>query len=238
MRRASQVPPTSHAVVQRNSTVRPKVTQRGVPMGRRARGGQSSFKAPFIPPENWYEPAEVRAAGASYRVVEQSAGEGYRHVLSIAEVHDRLAQLPGWMTERLEVLQLSRMTKKKRSFPCYGMQWGSTVYLYPVEDDLEEYYPRPPRPATWNEARMYGGRWVEQPGNTWKLIWSESAVKDFYLNNILIHELGHLLDDRNCSYVDRERFAEWFAIHYGYKPSRRAEMGRKAVAKLSRRHDK
>ena len=43
---------------------------------------------------------------------------------------------------------------------------------------------------------MFGGRWVEEPGDVWKLVWTE-AVKDFYLNNILIHELGHLLDDRN-----------------------------------------
>jgi hypothetical protein len=48
-------------------------------------------------------------------------------------------------------------------------------------------------------------------------VWTESAIRDFYLNNILIHELGHLLDDRNDSYVDRERYAEWFAIRYGQK---------------------
>ncbi len=35
-----------------------------------------------------------------------------------------------------------------------------------------------------------------------------------------MHELGHLLDDRNTSYVDRERFAEWFAVQYGYLPTR------------------
>lgn len=66
---------------------------------------------------------------------------------------------------------------------------------------------------------MYGGRWVQE-GRSWKLIWTEEAIKDFYLNNILIHELGHLLDDRNSRPVDRERFAEWFAIRYGYLPTR------------------
>ena len=51
------------------------------------------------------------------------------------------------------------------------------------------------------------------------LTWTEQAAQDFYLNNILIHELGHLVDDRNSSYIDRERYAEWFAIQYGYRPS-------------------
>jgi hypothetical protein len=32
-----------------------------------------------------------------------------------------------------------------------------------------------------------------------------------------MHELGHLIDNRNSGYLDRERFAEWFAVHYGYR---------------------
>ena len=68
---------------------------------------------------------------------------------------------------------------------------------------------------------MYGGQWRHQAPDVWKLVWTEESVKDFYLNNILVHELGHLVDTRNTSYLDRERYAEWFALHYGYKSSRR-----------------
>jgi hypothetical protein len=121
------------------------------------------------------------------------------------------------MLERLEVVQLSRMTRKKRLFPCYGMQWGCAIYLYPIEADLVEHFLRPPHPAARIEAAAYGGRWQANDNGTWQLVWTESAIRDFYLNNILIHELGHLLDDRNDSYVDRERYAEWFAIRYGQK---------------------
>ncbi|MGH7135548.1 MAG: hypothetical protein ACREHD_07395, partial [Pirellulales bacterium] len=73
-----------------------------------------------------------------------------------------------------------------------------------------------PRPNQANEASMYGGRWVQESPDVWNLVWSEESIKNFYLNNILIHELGHLLDNRNSRQVDRERFAEWFAIRYGY----------------------
>ena len=68
-----------------------------------------------------------------------------------------------------------------------------------------------------NYAKMYGGRWREPSQGVWTLHWPEDAIQDFYLNNILIHELGHLLDDRNSSYIDRERYAEWFAIEHGYR---------------------
>ena len=57
---------------------------------------------------------------------------------------------------------------------------------------------------------MHGGSVEHQSPDGWKLVWSEEAIRDFYLNNILIHELGHLVDTRNTRYVDRERFASGF----------------------------
>ncbi len=94
-----------------------------------------------------------------------------------------------------------------------------TIGIKSLEESLEEIFYSPPRPEVTNEARMYGGCWDEPSTGVWRLTWSRSAIEDFYLNNILIHELGHLLDDRNSSYTDRERYAEWFAIRYGYQTS-------------------
>jgi hypothetical protein len=117
------------------------------------------------------------------------------------------------------------------------MQWGSTLYLYPIEDSLVEYFSRPPSPAQFNEAKMFGGQWVHRGNEEWKLVWSPAAIKDFYLNNILMHELGHLLDDRNSSYTDRERYAEWFAIEHGFKKSQvRFAASRKQRKRVRRRH--
>ena len=75
-----------------------------------------------------------------------------------------------------------------------------------------------------------------QDGTEWQLVWTEATIKDFYLNNILIHELGHLLDNRNTSYTDRERYAEWFAIEHGLKKSGRPKRERKK--RVRRRHHK
>lgn len=185
-----------------------------MPLNKRARVSHRNQRLPFTPPEDWYEPTEA----GDFRFIIQDPGPGFRHVLTPDEVNDRLAELPDHFVQPLEVVQFSRMTRKKQSFPCYGMQWGASLYLYPIEDSLIEYYSRPPRPAQATEARMYGGRWIQE-GTSWKLIWSEQAIKDFYLNNILIHELGHLVDNRNTNYDDRERFAEWFALEYGYRPT-------------------
>lgn len=206
-----------------------KNSKPSVLLSKRARVSHRNQRLPFTPPEDWHEPTEA----GRYRFVIQDAGQGYRHVLAPAEVRDRLAQLPEHFLESLEVVQFSRMTRKKQSFPCYGMQWGTSLYLYPIEQSLVEHYDRPPKPAQVNEARMYGGRWV-QDGTSWQLIWTERAIKDFYLNNILIHELGHLVDDRNTRYHDRERFAEWFALQYGYRPT--AARRRAGKQQVRRRH--
>lgn len=184
-----------------------------------------------MPSEDWHEP--VGCSG--YRIIEQEPGEGFRHAVTPAEIRERLALLPPEFMEPLEVVQLSRMTRKKMTFPCYGMQWGPTLYLYPITDSLVEYFYRPPRPAEVVEATMFGATWQQEGADLWTLTWTEATIRDYYLNNILIHELGHLLDDRNTSYTDRERYAEWFAIEYGYKPSRE-RMAAKGVDRIMRRH--
>ena len=66
---------------------------------------------------------------------------------------------------------------------------------------------------------MYGGQW-QPDGSGWNLSWTADSIRDFYLNNVLIHEIGHTIDDRNGGFVDRERFANWFAVEYGYRASR------------------
>ena len=209
-----------------------KKVRYGVPRKEKriGRGAQQCPKQ-FVPPEDWYSDEVV---SDSYRIIVQDAGPRFRHVVNPQEIIDRLSELPDWMLEPLSVVQLSQMTKKKLRLPCYGMQWGSALYLYPIEDELVEYFNRAPASNLVIETKMFGGKWV-QDGERWQLRWTESTIRDFYLNNILIHELGHLLDERNGSYVDRERFAEWFAIQYGYLPTR--DLSRKKSRKrIRRRH--
>jgi len=218
-----------------------KVRSLRVAGNRQHRGRRTHFSAknpcePFAPPEDWYEPEDddSNKTAGGYSIIVQSASDGYQHVVTPEQIRARLARLPQQFLKSLEVVQLSRMTLKKKSFPCYGMQWGATLYLYPLEHSLEEYFYQPPSSDVVNESKMYGGRWDEPSPGVWRLRWTQQAIEDFYLNNILIHELGHLNDDRNTSYTARERYAEWFAIEYGYRKSG----GRQArgIGRVRRRH--
>jgi hypothetical protein len=177
--------------------------------------GGSGCAETFNAPETWHEPLE--RGDLRFNVVDP--GEGYIHPVTVDEVQDRIELLPECFTRRLEVVQFSPMTRKRALFPCYGMQWGPTVYLYPIEESLVETYVRPPRPEQRVEAKMFGGRWTQE-GSVWRLAWTEKTIRDFYLNNVLIHEIGHINDERNTRFEDRERYANWFAIEYGYRVSR------------------
>jgi hypothetical protein len=199
-----------------NTRVSARARKSALARARRTNLGHCSLAEPFAPPEDWYEP---RGDGGDYRIIVQPPGKGFRHVVTPDEIRQRLSEVPPAFLKDLETVQLSRVTRKKQSFPCYGMQWGTTLYLYPLEESMTEYFYGPPRPSLINEVKMYGGRWKRPGPNVWALIWSADAARDFYLNNILIHELGHLVDERNDSYTDRERYAEWFAIEYGYRRS-------------------
>jgi hypothetical protein len=169
----------------------------------------------FTAPEDWHEPI----GRDDVKMIVRPPGKGYVHAVSPDDVRRRIAELPRKFTQGLDVVQLSGMTRKRALFPFYGMQWGSAVYLYPIEQSFVEVYVRPPRPQQIIEAEMYGGKWV-QDGKDWRLEWTADSIRDFYLNNVLIHEIGHIYDDRNTSFEDRERYANWFAIEYGYRASR------------------
>lgn len=190
----------------RNRSARPAAAYR-----QRGLGGSHGAE-PFYAHEDWHEPIGREET----KLVVQDPGRDYLHAVTIDEIRQRLDRVPSRFTDELEVVQLSRMTRKRRLFPCYGMQWGPNIYLYPIEESLVESYIRPPRPNQVVEARMYGGKWY-QDGSLWRLEWSEKSIKDFYLNNVLIHELGHVNDHRNRNFDARERYADWFAIEYGYR---------------------
>lgn len=182
----------------------------------RQRGLRTGLKVEdFSAPETWHE---SRPGGKTKFLIEPPR-RGFVHAVTAEEVKERLEDFPERFLRNLAVVQLSAMTRKRQLFPCYGMQWGGAVYLYPIEESLVETYHNPPLPQQQIEAQMFGGRW-SQEGKLWRLSWTERTIRDFYLNNVLIHEIGHINDTRNTNTRDRERFANWFAIEYGYRPTR------------------
>ncbi len=204
--------PSPHQRPVRHAVARPTFRTTRPAAAYRQRGGTSRPSSYFSAPEVWHEPL----GRTEPSLHAQPAGTGYVHAVTVTEIRDRLALLPADFVQRVEVIQLSQMTRKRALFPRYGMQWGPNIYLYPIEESLVERYLRPPTPQQRIEAQMYGGRWDSVDGE-WHLVWTPETLRDFYLNNVLIHEIGHVLDDRNTNAHKREQYANWFATEYGYR---------------------
>src|SRR3954453_1359648 len=96
----------------RNQSVRSHSGQRRPKQARRSSTGQRNSQQPFAPPEDWYEPTDAE----TYRIIVQKPGPGYRHVVTPPKIRQRLSRVPKQFLEQLEVVQLSRMTRKKQSF--------------------------------------------------------------------------------------------------------------------------
>ncbi len=107
----------------------------------------------FDAPERWHEPAGRK----SPRIIVADPGDSFIHAVTPTEVRARLRDLPVAWQAYLDVVQLSPMTRKRQLFPVYGLQWGTAVYLYPIESSLVETFIQPPRPQQRIEAAMYGG---------------------------------------------------------------------------------
>lgn len=147
-------------------------------------------------------------------------GNGYIHPLVKNDVIDRIAELPSVIRRSLasclDHIVMPTHTRKMDSDGSYGIQWGSSLYLFPMEENREEYF-FDPSPLKLQETKRFGARWSHnRDKNSWTCRWTPEGLIDFYRENVLIHELGHLLDKRNNSYIDRERFAEAFAQQYGH----------------------
>jgi len=185
----------------------------------------------FDAPATWHEPTGRKA----YKILTLKPGRGYCHVVTARQISARLAKLPAHFWKGLEVIQLSTMTRKKQRLPCYGLQWGCAIYLYPFCESFEEHFYTPPPPSLVIETKMYGARWDHAEAELWRLIWTESSARDYQLNNVLIHELGHMVDTWNSNSPDQERFAEWFAIEYGYRRTGGKE-SRNPMQRTRKRH--
>lgn len=149
---------------------------------------------------------------------------GYVHPITVEEVIERLCEFPRHIRNQLDAqldhVSLLAGTRKQFLKPSYGMQWGSTVYLFPTESTGIERYESEVSSAYRKNAKLYGAQWSwNEEENGWICYWSPEAIRLFYLQNVLVHEIGHVLDTRNSSERDRERFANDFARKYGRPPS-------------------
>lgn len=191
----------------------------------------------------WYAPRSENPHAEFLQFHEHDPGEGYVHPLSPTEIMERILVLPQEIQEilyaRLDHVVLPRHTKKSDRVPMYGLQWGSSIYLHPQNEPGTEIFTEPPATNTVALTKRFGARWQEASGEPyWICQWTRSALREFYREYVLLHELGHVCDGRNANIKDSERYANAFAEMLSNPPLRNTRRKPRHRDRKYRRHDK
>lgn len=141
--------------------------------------------------------------------------------ITVEDVKAFLSRLPPELTEHLTHIWFRKPPKKKKyqgAFICgSGVQ---LIVLYPFPKDLlMRFGKQKPDKATLNWYAAFKPQLI-QKGTKWFLKWSEEGIREYYLNGLLLHELGHKVDSYHrrswsSSYGEKaEKFANNFAYYW------------------------
>ncbi len=139
---------------------------------------------------------------------------GYVYPCSVADIRERLESLPGEMLRNVSVIHLCNQVKMNPGVDAHIYD-SSHIRIYPVPEKLRwNYGRRKPNPAVAQERLEFGAFW-QKIDNQWFLCWDKDHLKDYILNHVLLHEIGHSLDTIHYGTLKGEKRAEAFAHRVG-----------------------
>ena len=161
-------------------------------------------------------PSLVVEVGEGFPIFVRELHPGFVRPVEAACVHELLSRVPADFLAGLDSVTILGGTSKqlKSHLVRYGTYCPGRIFLHAFKARImSQYWGRKPKPSYVEEYRRAGAEW-RRVGSGWRLEFTTESLRQFYLYDVLLHELGHHVDDRAwTSSVDRaERFAEWFAI--------------------------
>jgi hypothetical protein len=166
----------------------------------------------------------------------------HMHPVTQKEVETRILQLPTsvqkTLASRLDHIVMPTFRPKMEWQPQFGRQWESSIYLFPMDCSCVELYAKHVHARDRSVYAKFGARWCwNEKQEQWECHWTPAALRVFYLEYLLLHEIGHLLGDpeSQCS-REGERIADYFALSYGKPPARKNEARPRHRDRRYRRH--
>ncbi len=147
--------------------------------------------------------------------------------VEISDLENHMAKLTAYRTENITHIWLKKQsTKEFKSADslqgCYI--WGENVklivlYSFPVDNRMN-FGKKKPSAKTLRWYRDYCTDLVEEKDN-WYLQFTEQGIKDYYLNGLFMHEIGHHIDDvykySSASNTKSENWADDVAYYWSNK---------------------
>lgn len=140
--------------------------------------------------------------------------KGCVYPCSIEDIRAKFKELSPEMFRNVSVIHLCNQVKMNSEVDAHIYD-GSHIRIYPVPEKLRSNYGgRKPNPASAQERLEFGAYWRKIEGEWW-LCWDKDSLRDYVLNHVLLHEVGHSLDDVYYGANRGEEFAEAFAHRVG-----------------------
>lgn len=127
-----------------------------------------------------------------------------------------------FLNELKGVVLLSGSNKQARTSSsqlfCYGCYYFGVIFIFPFpKNKMHSTSKHLPPPHIQREYERAGITY-EFRDKKWHKEFSLNSLHHFYLNDVLMHELGHHVDRGNKKTHNKsERYAEWFATEYGFR---------------------
>jgi len=148
--------------------------------------------------------------------------------VSVDEIKQILSKLPKEHTDNLTHIWLKKIKKKdyekdnylQGSFIC-----GSginLIVLYPFPRDLVMRFDKKPSPKKLKWYAPFSTNLIHEK-NQWYLKWTTEEIKKYYLEGLLLHEIGHHIDSIYKRYWSiayskkAEKFADNYAVFWSNK---------------------
>ncbi len=160
--------------------------------------------------------ARKRRAGriAKIRYIVDPLPKGYVYPCSIDDIRSAIERLPKKVLRNVSLIHLSNQVKMNPGVDAHICD-GSEIRIYPVPEKLRWNYGRnKPNPALAQERLEFGAYWQTIDGEWW-LCWDKDSLRDYALKHVLLHEIGHSLDNTYYGTNRGERVAEAFAHRLG-----------------------
>lgn len=147
--------------------------------------------------------------------------------VTVEDIQEQLNKLPDSQTRWLSYIWLREQSQKEYdsvnsiqgSYIKGGRVQLITLYSFPTDLRMN-FGKRRPSQSVLNWYKDFCTRLIEGKYN-WYLQWAREEIKDYYLNGLLLHEIGHHVDTRynfGIATVDKaEKWADGYALYWANK---------------------
>jgi hypothetical protein len=147
----------------------------------------------------------------SVAILAQKLPEGYIHAVKIRNLKKKIRKLiivdPFYFINIRRIILSNKIAEKGDA--CFYS--NGVIEFYPRVNYINDNWVLPYDVVAHNE--LCANQIIKQRGNAYAIPWDEEIMQKFYLDHVLIHEIGHSL--MIFSYrVAEEKAVEQFAISY------------------------